>query len=163
MITADDDGVIRFEVVPPFVRSPYNYDVDAVSNETGLLCMDESLTVQSDKNSTDINRIVDTFIRTGEIAPNLNPPQYGDFTGIQDYQSALNAVRAAEDSFMQLDAEVRARFGNNPQRLLEFLDNPANLDEARELGLALPAAAAPEPMAVRVVPDPLDAGASKAP
>ena len=55
------------KVVAPFVRSPYNYDMSAVSDETGLCCEDESLAIQSAKEDADINTIVRRFGLTGEL------------------------------------------------------------------------------------------------
>lgn len=119
----------------PFVRSAYNYDRDAVSRETGVICEDESLTKQSFRDECDINTIVRNFGLTGQLPSDVRMPQYGDFTGISDYQSALNAVIAADDAFMELPAELRARFHHDPQHLLEFLANDANREEAQRLGL----------------------------
>ena len=45
----------------PFMRTPYNYSMDAVSEETGLECKDPSKTVQADKDDADINTIVKRF------------------------------------------------------------------------------------------------------
>lgn len=129
-----------------FVRSPYNYDVDAVSIDTGLECKDESKAQQHQKEEADINTIVRKFIKTGELPPTFRAPQYGDFTGVTDYQSALESVRHAEESFMMLPAELRQRFDNNPEVFVEFCSDSANLDEMRKLGLVKPASEpAPEP------------------
>ena len=67
-----------------------------------------------------------------------NMPQYMDYEGVFDFQSAMNAVRAAEDNFMRMDAKIRARFNNSPQEFLEFFANPENTEEAIRLGLAIP-------------------------
>ena len=48
-----------------FVRNPYNYDMDKVSNETGLECKDPSLAQQHMKDECDINTIVEQFRVTG--------------------------------------------------------------------------------------------------
>ena len=69
-------------------------------------------------------------------------PQYVDFEGVFDYQTAMNTIRAADENFMRLDAKVRARFNNSPQEFLEFFANPDNTEEAIRLGLALPNQAA---------------------
>jgi hypothetical protein len=50
----------------------------------------------------------------------------------------MNVVRAADENFMRMDAKVRSRFNNSPQEFLDFFANPANVDEAVRLGLALP-------------------------
>lgn len=120
------------------IRAPYNYDRDAVSKATSLRCTDISKTVQSQKEQADINNIVKAFGVTGKLPMNIRVPQYGDFTGAYDYQTALNAVMAAEKSFMQLPAKVRDRFKNDPQQLLQFVSDPKNREEAIELGLAIP-------------------------
>lgn len=119
----------------PFLRTPYNYDTNAASNESGLACEEPSLTQQHFKDETDINNILRQFNITGLLPENALSPRYGDFTGINDYQSALNAVIAAQDEFMALPADLRARFNNNPEELINFLDNSDNRDEAIRLGL----------------------------
>lgn len=122
----------------PFVRSPYNYDRDAVSSETGLKCDDPSLTQQQFAEEADINVIVDRFMRTGVMPDSVRVPSYADFEGIFDFQTAQNAIRAASENFFAMPAGVRARFQNSPQVFLEFFADPANTDEAIKLGLAVP-------------------------
>jgi hypothetical protein len=141
----------------PFVRTPYNYDADAVSLESGLVCEDKSRTQQSFADEVDINTIVKRFGIGYEMPTDLRPPTYADFEGVFDFQSAMNAVVEAERAFMLLDADTRARFNNEPQRFVAFCSDEKNLEEMRTLGLAMPAKApepAPEPMLVRVVPEP---------
>jgi phage internal scaffolding protein len=119
----------------PFLRTPYNYDTDAASNESGLHCEDATLTQQHFKDECDINNILRQFNITGLLPEAPLSPRYGDFTGIGDYHTALNQVIAAEDEFMSLPATLRARFENDPSQLIEFLDNPQNKNEAIKLGL----------------------------
>jgi phage internal scaffolding protein len=118
-----------------FLRTPYNYDLDAASNESGLNCEDSTLTQQHFKDECDINNILRQFNVTGLLPENPLSPRYGDFTGISDYHTALNQVIAAEDEFMRLPADLRARFANDPAQLIEFLENSDNKDEAIKLGL----------------------------
>jgi len=119
----------------PFVRSPYNYDRDLVSDETGLFCAEPTLAQQNFREETDINYIVDTFTRTGTLPNQPLPAQFGDFTGVHDFHSALNSVHAARDAFMTLPAAVRTRFANDPGQLIDFISRPDNYDEAVKLGL----------------------------
>jgi len=123
------------KIKEPFIRNPYNYDTLAASNESGLRCEDASRTQQHFKDETDINNILRQFNITGQLPSKAISPRYGDFTGIGDYHSALNQVIAAETEFMTLPATLRARFNNDPQELIEFLDNPENMTEAKKLGL----------------------------
>lgn len=127
----------------PFIRNPYNYDTLAASNESGLRCEDATRTQQHFKDETDINNILRQFNVTGLLPQKAMSPRYGDFTGIGDYHSALNQVIAAEGEFMTLPAQLRARFNNDPQELIEFLENPENKQEAIKLGLLNTEASAP--------------------
>ena len=67
------------KIVEMFFRTPYNYDRDAVSHETGLVCDDPSLAVQSDADDCDINVIVRRFGLTGTMPMSGRVPQYGAF------------------------------------------------------------------------------------
>jgi len=118
-----------------FLRTPYNYDKDAASNESGLHCEDASLAQQHYKEECDINTILEKFNITGLLPESPLSPRYGDFTGIGDYHTAMNRVFAAQDEFEALPAQIRARFGNDPAQLIEFLENSDNRPEAEELGL----------------------------
>lgn len=122
----------------PFLRTPYNYDLDAASNESGLHCEDATLTQQHFKDECDINNILRQFNITGLLPEAPLSPRYGDFTGIGDYHSALNQVIAAEDEFMALPAQIRSRFDNDPAKLIDFLEKSENKDEAIKLGLVNP-------------------------
>lgn len=120
-----------------FVRNPYNYDRDKVSNETGLACEDASLTQQHQKDDADINTIVRRFGLTGELPSNLRLPQYGDFIGIASYHDAMNKVLAAQAEFMKLPADLRAKFENSPEQFVEFCSDPENKEELIKMGLAV--------------------------
>ena len=124
-----------------FLRTPYNYDTDAASNESGLACEEPSLAQQHFKDECDINNILRQFNITGLLPEAPLSPRYGDFSGIGDYHTALNRVMAAKEEFMTLPAQIRARFNNDPANLIEFLENSDNRAEAEELGLIEIAAA----------------------
>lgn len=100
-----------------------------------LECKDVSLTQQNFKDETDINVLLERFKVTGVMPAAVRLPSYGDFTGVNDFRTAMDAVRNAMDGFMALPANLRARFENDPQRLLEFLSDENNRDEAVKLGL----------------------------
>lgn len=118
-----------------FLRTEFNYDMDEASAKSGLACLDPSMAQQQFLEESDINTIVERFGLNGEMPANVKAPVYGDFTGISDFQTAMNTVIAAQESFMSLPAKVRARFENDPQQFLEFCSDEANRDEARSLGL----------------------------
>lgn len=135
-----------------FLRTPYNYDTDAASNESGLACEEPSLAQQHFKEECDINTILQKFNITGMLPQSTLSPRYGDFTGIGDYHTALNRVIAAQDEFEALPAQIRARFNNDPAQLIEFLQDEANRPEAEKLGL-VEKAAAEDVEAAQVTPE----------
>lgn len=118
------------------LRTPYNYDVDAVSEETGTDCGPETKTQQQFKDEVDINTIVDRFMAAGELPPQLQFPTEQDFTETFDFQTSMNVIVKARESFMELPAKARARFDNDPQKFMEFIHDPENKHEAVKLGLA---------------------------
>ena len=124
------------EVVTPFIRTPYNYDTDKISNATGTDTGPESKTQQQFKDEVDINTIVERFGVTGEMPPAINFPQTQEFEETFDFQTAMNVIRKAEEEFMQLPAKARARFQNDPQQFMTFMNDEENIAEAIKLGLA---------------------------
>lgn len=118
-----------------FLRTPYNYDREAASDDSGLMCADPSLAQQQFREDSDINTIVKRFNLTGEVPQGVNVPRYGDFALVYDYHSAMNLVLAADEAFMQMPAEVRARFRNDAGAFVDFVSDPANAAEAAKLGL----------------------------
>lgn len=96
---------------------------------------DKSLTNQADMPAADINNIMARFEKTGLIPGTERTPMYGDFSEVPDYHTSLSAIRRVETAFLQLPAKLRNRFENDPEKLLTFLDDSKNDEEAVELGL----------------------------
>lgn len=109
-----------------------------LGKRVALYCRDPSLAVQSQKDEADINTIVRNFGVTGTVNGPVVLPSYGDFDGVSDYRSALEAVKAAQEAFLTVPSAIRERFHHDPGAFLEFVENPANLPELRKLGLANP-------------------------
>jgi len=96
-----------------------------------------SRTKQSFRDECNINCIMDKIQRHMiNTSVNRKSPEYGDFSNLPDYASALNDTIRVRNSFNSLPARVRARFENDPMQLVQFMDNPDNLAEARDLGIA---------------------------
>lgn len=101
----------------------------------------KSRTKQEFKDQCNVNLILKRYISSGELSHiSTSIPQYGDYSQLIDYHSALNIVREAETSFGELPADIRKRFGHSPQQLLEFMNDPSNNEEAEKLGLLPPGA-----------------------
>lgn len=119
-----------------FVRSAFNYNRRVESDACGMV-MDPSMdrTKQAFKSECDINELVRRFGITGKMNTLSRVPLVGDFQDAGDFQSAMEAVRSAEEVFMEVPAYLRKRFGHDPQQLIEFLNDDKNRDEAVRLGL----------------------------
>lgn len=112
---------------------------ERVRNRVQLVCSDVSLTKQGFKDQCDMNGIVERARTTGMLTHvNARSPMYGDVSNVSDYKDALLVVNRANECFMALPSKVRERFSNDPNRMVEFLSNPANFDEAVSLGLIEP-------------------------
>lgn len=97
---------------------------------------EESRTKQSFSQAADINFIMKQFEKTGTIEDRDGGGMtFGDFTGVEDFHTALNKVHAAERAFAELPAEIRARMQHDPGVFMEFVGDPDNLDEGIQLGL----------------------------
>lgn len=102
----------------------------------------KSVAVQDKRDSCDINRIVKKALRPdGQVDASLvqslakTPGRFGDFTNAVDFQTLQNRVIRVRDAFMALPGDVRARFDNEPAKLIDFLSDPKNKKQAVEWGI----------------------------
>jgi phage internal scaffolding protein len=97
------------------------------------------MTQQQFKDEADINNIMARYQKTGVLVDPLTQatrkPMFDDFSELGDFRDHQQAVIDAQELFMQLPSRLRARFGNDPAELLQWLSDPANKQEAIELGL----------------------------
>jgi len=119
--------------MPAIINAGFDRKAHSVAN--GLGTFGPSLAVQSQKEEADINNIVRAFGVTGKLPQGVRIPSYGDFDSINDYRTAIEAVRSAEDSFAKLPATLRGKLNNDPQAFIEYALDPANKTELTELGL----------------------------
>ena len=106
---------------------------ERVAIDTGT----ESLVQQSHAEDADINVIVRRFGLLGTMPPEVpyDPRHYGDMGDVPDLGSALRVVREANERFLALPPDLRFRFGNDPAKLWDFVNDARNTDAAVELGL----------------------------
>lgn len=120
------------EVNPNFV-SAYG-----PKNPVAFVPIDDGRTVQSEAAACDINYIVARYQTTGVIDHvKKYQGQYGEFPSME-YREALDMVRRSEALFATVPSSIRTRFDNDPASFLSFVENPANIDELRTMGLANP-------------------------
>ncbi|QXP08403.1 MAG: internal scaffolding protein [Arizlama microvirus] len=114
-----------------YFRQNGTINVRTINNE-------ESMTVQSERDKCDLNIVKAIYEKTG-IMNNVrtDQPRYGDFTASRDYHDLLFRAQQAQHDFMQLDAHIRARFDNDPGKLIDFVNDPNNRAMAIELGLLM--------------------------
>lgn len=99
---------------------------------------DEKLTKESLDVETDMNKIIEKAQRGVPVNVSTREPFYGDVSQIPDYQGAMNVIIKVEKDFNSLSSKIRERFDNDPQKMLAFLMDPKNEDEARSLGMLKP-------------------------
>lgn len=117
------------------LKALHNYNYKKESNYYSLSCPEPGKTVQSHKEECDINTIAYRFGLGHPIPQSVRLPHYGDFTGIDDYASALAAINDAEASFSAMPAKLREKFGNDPQNFVAFCSDSGNRQAAIDLGL----------------------------
>lgn len=122
-----------YEIKPH--RHAYSRPYRVVLDFTGS----QDRTDQSFAVECDINEIMARWERKQPVVHvNTRTPQYGDFSDIGDYQTALARVQAARAAFDQLPARIRDAVGNDPGRLIEFAADPANAEAWAKLNMQTP-------------------------
>ncbi len=101
-----------------------------------------SLTQQEFKESCDINNILAKFSVQAQalgVEPSQLMPQdqgtYGDFSNLDDFQTAQNKIAFLNDQFSNLPSDVRRKFGDNLNNFIGALSDPSRIDELGELGV----------------------------
>lgn len=94
---------------------------------------------QQHKEKVDVNNIIKKYQQNLPITHlNRNRGVYADLSLMTDYQGMLDAVSQAQKAFNDLPANLRSRFQNDPEQLLNFLQDSKNKEEAIKLGLINP-------------------------
>lgn len=103
----------------------------------GLSEFSPTRTQQHFKDETDINKIIQRAINTGDttVFTTTQRAQYYDVSSFDGYQEALNRIADVEDDFYSLPSKVRKEFDNDPDKYVAFMADPANVARAVELGL----------------------------
>lgn len=128
---ADPKKIYSLLERPPVKECGGKLDKDGVDSYWG-----ESLTIQSEAESANIPKIMEKYTKTGIVDVHVRENlQYGDVSEIPDFHAAMNEVSRAHSLFETLDAQIRSRFGNDPAKMIDFLHDEKNYDEAYKLGL----------------------------
>lgn len=138
-------------------RHQYDEARDAIERKaTDAINTEPSMTQQHHAEDADINVLVRRFgITDGAIPPAvIDPAYYGDFTDAADFRTQLDRIHQAKEHFMELPADLRSRFNNDPTELFAWVSNKDNADRAIELGLLAKAPDATATPTVQPAPAP---------
>lgn len=119
------------------------YDPVEEHDHCGIEFTMSSLTVQDEKDETDINYIVNKYadgqkgIATLDLGDSSQYAflQFGDATLPGDYSTALELVSGVREEFYSLPAYVRAKFDHDPMNFINQLNNPETLEYLKQQGL----------------------------
>ena len=95
-------------------------------------------TKQEFKDECDVAKKLERAQRAGlldDLLTPKNPLVYADVSNIGSFQEMAQMVRDANAAFESLPAKVREYFDNDPEKLIEFVADKENLEEAKKLGL----------------------------
>ena len=112
-------------------RSAYN-----LGNEDYSQSFTDGLTEQHHTDTCDINKILAQFMETGIMPQTKANPQYADVSEL-DFTQMQNQLATAKTLFEELPEQVKARFNNEMHTFLHFAENPNNLPELVDMGLAV--------------------------
>lgn len=107
----------------------------------GIVFTEPSMTQQHFKDETMIDNILQKYAETGFLTDPFSPKrpiQFGDFSGVTDFQTAQNAVARATEYFESLPSHVRSSFNNSPSEFLQALNDPEQRSKLEEFGFVAP-------------------------
>lgn len=106
------------------------------SKRVQIFNLDPSRTDESQGDSTDINNIMARYKRDGYLPQFSGGGVYADVSDIpKSLTEAYSMIKQSEETFSKLPSHIRERFRNNPQDMINFLNDPKNLAEAEKMGL----------------------------
>lgn len=115
----------------------YNYDMNKVSDEIVLVCIDFFCIDQFFCEEFDINIIVERFGIIGQLFEDVRVLQSGDFIVVMDFQSVMNVVCVVEEVFMEMLVNVCVEFGNDFGCFVDFVNNDKNWVCVVEFGIVV--------------------------
>ena len=138
--------------VPDVALDPVVYDVFGWRHPLARRVQTQVVTeskVQSEfAAEADANYIIDKHIRAGDHGRHFELDHFQDVSDLPDFQTAQNTIIAAQDAWMGLDAKIRRAFGDNIERFLKALKDPAQHDHLVSLNVFKPKSGLNTPPAV---------------
>lgn len=113
----------------------------------------DSMAKQEFRQEVDINNLMKRFNAMGYIPAAPAHGVFADVSELGDFGDVLRRVKKGEEAFAALDPAIRLRFRNSPAELMDFLQDPANLKEAVQLGLVVIREESPAPTPAPLTPE----------
>lgn len=86
----------------------------------------------------DVNKIIKRFQKTGILQKLVDLEGiYGEIDSME-LRDALEKVNKAENMFMDVPSKIRNMFDNDAGAFIDYATNPANIQQLRDWGLAVP-------------------------
>lgn len=139
----DETGEVLAVTAEPvlFFKTPYNHDRDAESARVATVNDEPSLTKQEFKDETDINVLLERFMKNNEPPPAPLPEHFMDLTGRTTYFEMHSKMAEAKDAFYQLDPKIRYQYQNDPSKwaddVVRTIEN-GDLKGLEKMGISLP-------------------------
>lgn len=124
----------------------------------GITFTEPSRTKQDFVDESDINNIMRRYAVDG-VLPTGNAQEgvFADVSEFGDYRESLHRVMSAQETFNSLPSELRKKFDYDPQKMVDFILDPANREECIKYGFIESDSSLPTPLPV-VPPTPEDLG-----
>lgn len=115
------------------IRTRYEHK----GTKCAFTCKTPSMAFQSEKQDTMIESYLRRYRATGFLGDPARKAAatFGDFSGLEDYQTIQNKMCAVKEHFEALPSNIRRFFGDEPANFVSFVTNPANFQKAIEMGL----------------------------
>lgn len=93
------------------------------------------MTEQCHSDSCDVHNILSQYIRTGILEHVAKfDGKYGDFIDVPTFQDAQNRIAEAASMFETVPAKVRARFGHDPNKFIDWITDERNRQDILDSG-----------------------------
>lgn len=89
---------------------------------------------QQFKDDCDINVLMKRYMEGIPLPQIMDLPKSGDFSKVPDFHEAMNIINRAKETFMEVPAELREKFANDPGNFIKFVEDPKNRPELVKMG-----------------------------
>lgn len=135
----------------PYIRSIYDRHTKVKTKDYG-----KSRTQQHFTEATQVNNIIQKHTSNGiEQDGNIGTRKatFGNYTGV-DFREMQTKLAQANETFDALPGKIRKRFDHDVSKLIEFVQDDNNLEEAKTLGFLKEPEKEEPPIEVRIQKDP---------